>query len=318
MISPTWIALLTFASVVSTYATPPTIRRAIPINVRRDNSFGNGNPIVTKSSGSSQPQSGGVHSNTASDEEPFECSVTVTEADAEISWRSTFPNQMQSLAWTGTGNIECSSPMLEMSMSIFAIDPSGTQHVIGSGSCAGCADLPVLTTDYICQQAEQGGECAGEWSVAYEATVEAPPDSEFLSGSGSCVAEGVLLSCEQTAVIGTARPYENANLPPGYVDNVELDPIAIEDIRDFHFKGGARQDNSKGLFFDTITDSDLEAIFERGLLDTSEWTKSNTGNWKRTFPYSGVGVTSGGGAANFIDIFITPIGGTVASMYPSS
>lgn len=312
-----WLALLTFTYAISAYATPPVIRQTIPVALR-DAPFGSGNSVVAQSSGSSKSQSGGVHSNAAGDEEPFECSVTVTEADAEISWRPNFPNQMQSLAWTGNGNIECSTAMLEITMSIYAIDPAGTRHVIGSGSCAECAALPALTENYVCQQTEFGGKCAGEWSVAYEATVEAPPESLFESSSGSCVAEGVQLTCEATAVIGTARPYDNANLPPGYVDDIELDEAAIEDIHDFHFQGGINQDNTKGLFLPTVTDSELESIFERGLLDTSEWTQSGTGNWKRTFPYAGVGVTSGGKSASFIDIFITPAGGTVSTMYPSS
>ncbi|PPQ78286.1 hypothetical protein CVT25_011747 [Psilocybe cyanescens] len=313
------ISLLTSASVISAYSTPLVLRHTIPFSRRDAASFGGGNSIITKSSGSSKSQSSGAHSNAAGDEAPFECSVTVTEADAEISWRPNFPNQLQIIAWTGTGSITCSTAMTVMSMSIYAIDPSGTQHLIGGGtSCVECAELVASTDNYACQQAEFGGKCAGEWSVAYEATVEAPVDAPFDIGTGTCVAEGIQLSCEATAVAGTAQPYRNANLPEGYVDDIELDKGAIKEIHDYHFKGGIHQDNTKGLFLPTVTDSDLEAIFERGLLDTSEWTQSDTGNWKRTFPYAGVGVTSGGNPASFIDIFITPAGGTVSTMYPSA
>jgi len=54
--------------------------------------------------------------------------------------------------------------------------------------------------------------------------------SIFDLSSENCIIDGPILTCSVSEVAGTARPYENANLPDGYVNGIELGETAIDDI----------------------------------------------------------------------------------------
>jgi len=311
-------SILYVPALVSSSVLPQKIRgitrRATPLSP---------SPITFKSSvkgaSNSTSHTSGVQSNNSSDEPiPFECDVTVEDADGSLSYSSTFPNQLQFVSWVGAGLVTCTLPMTFITMTITASNALGESAPIANAEpCVECSELDAVSTNYFCQQAQFGGTCSGEWSVSDEVVIEAPMGSIFDLASANCIIDGPILTCSVSAVAGTARPYENANLPDGYVDDIELGETAIDDIRATHFPGGASVDKTKGLFLPTVTDADLQNIFQQGLLSTNEWTTTSLGNFEKQFPYAGVGITNEGDPSFQVTMRITPSGGVVTTMYPS-
>ncbi|KAF4613833.1 hypothetical protein D9613_007988 [Agrocybe pediades] len=309
---------------VATSASVPLMK--IKGMVRRSASLGNGSVPFANSSGKGNPgsssQTGGVHSNTAGDVDPvpFECEVNIESADASLTFSPDFPNQLQFVSWVGAGDVFCDLPMTSISLTITASNTLGESSLIADAvPCDECSELDAESTNYFCQQAEFDGTCSGDWSVSYEAVIEAPVGSEFDFATGSCVPAGPILTCAESAVLGTARPYENANLPDGYVDNIQLSPTAIANIRATHFRGGAKVDSTKGLFDPTTTDAQLEDIFEKGLLSSNGWTETELLDWQKVFVYPGiVGVDNKGNITSTVTLRITRSGGVVSTMFPGS
>ncbi len=81
---------------------------------------------------------------------------------------------------------------------------------------------------------------------------------------------------------------KDCNLPPGMKKVPRLDLRAIKDIRATHFPGGSAVDETKGLFKDTITNTDLQTIFEKGLKDPGDWTENDHGYYEKSFSHTGV------------------------------
>ncbi|MEV6553189.1 hypothetical protein AB0M57_31465 [Streptomyces sp. NPDC051597] len=97
-----------------------------------------------------------------------------------------------------------------------------------------------------------------------------------------------------------------------------LDVRSIEKIRQYHFPGGQFSVSSKGLFKDTITNSDPHKILDKGLSDAAEFVRNKDGYFEKTFKCTGVGYSStvkGGNPADFVTVVIET-GGGVVTMFP--
>ncbi|KAJ7879405.1 hypothetical protein B0H13DRAFT_2051188 [Mycena leptocephala] len=252
-------------------------------------------------------------------EEPFECSSTVSQDSAQLSYETVYPWLLEFVQWTGSGIAECTIVMLSIEFSIFAIDPLGHSNTIATGSCFGCEAVDAVNTAYRCNEDPTAGGCDGEWSLSASVVFEAPPGFEFTSGTAGCVIEGPVLTCSTSVVAGTAAKW-NVNLPEG-VPMPVLTPESIATIRQTHFEGGSKVDPSKGLFSPGITDAQLEIIFENGMKSSVAWGDASEPAYiLKRFPQSGVGTSSSGGASTLVDLVISRFGGVdggdVITMYP--
>jgi hypothetical protein len=251
-------------------------------------------------------------------EEPFECSSTVSQGSAQLSYETVYPSLLEFVQWTGSGIAECTI-VFSIEFSIFAIDPLGHSNTIATGSCFGCEAVDTVNTAYRCNEDPTAGGCDGEWSLAASVVFEAPPGFEFTSGSVGCIIEGPVLTCKTSVVAGTAAKW-NINLPKD-VPMPVLTPESIATIRQTHFKDGSKVDPSKGLFLPHITDAQLETIFENGLKSSVAWGDASKPAYTlKRFPQSEVGKSSSGGASTLVDLVISRFGGVdggdVITMYP--
>ncbi|MDX3361751.1 MULTISPECIES: hypothetical protein [Streptomyces] len=201
-----------------------------------------------------------------------------------------------------------------MSVQISVTGPDGASHLVGQGDCALCSSIPVVNTGYICVVGS-ANLCDGAWSATLVLTYQAPAGQQWGSG-GNCVAAGSQLTCTLTApsagvfplyhLSGSAcatrsvakadgvAPAESSdcyNLPPSNALPL-LDLKAINDIKKYHYQGGSAVDGSKGLFYSSVTNTQLQQIWEAGMKDTGSWTRNAAGYYEKTFPYSGVGIQS--------------------------
>jgi hypothetical protein len=263
------------------------------------------------------------------------CTVQRPSSNGALQWDTTgTPAMLAGIVWTGSGSVSCTGPMGGITYEEFAIDPQGVSHLIATGSCAGCLELATTGVAYTCAQGSTiATNCAGPWQVGYQAVITAPAGSTFGTATGGCVATGAVLQCSATTGVGsaplfapTSNPCATAstsayatdatyaadaasstcyNYPPS--GNVQLDLKAIHDIRDTHFPGGIKVDNSKGLFLPTVTNRGLANILDTGLQDTGPWVLNANNYYEKTFPYSGVGTKSaqaGGGPSSSITLVV--------------
>lgn len=113
-----------------------------------------------------------------------------------------------------------------------------------------------------------------------------PPCTEPLSVGAAATARTV------QAASAEKNPC-NWKLPPG-VGVPVLDEWAITGIRGSHFPGGSKVDSSKGLFKGTVTNEDLQKIFEAGMEDAAPFKANKDFYYEKEFNYSDVvGFTSG-------------------------
>ncbi|WP_327110883.1 hypothetical protein OG206_00175 [Streptomyces sp. NBC_01341] len=269
------------------------------------------------------PSAGGRLRSAAST--PFECSSTVTSASATVSYAAGSPGELAQVAWVGGATATCTAPMLAMSYQLSAIDPQSVSHPIAVGSCAGCAALTAANTGYTCLHNRQAGtDCSGAWQISAKVTYQAQPGSTWTSVGANCSVAGPLLTCAASVPAGTAKLFNLPSLPDcsttaatattaapaaGSMQRIAavtacynlppskifpyLGDVAIDvNIRPYHFPGGTHVDDTKGLFFSSVTDSDLAHIFEAGMMDQGNWTLNSSNYYEKTFPYSGVGVRS--------------------------
>ncbi|MFC3234938.1 hypothetical protein ACFOL3_17395, partial [Streptomyces nitrosporeus] len=66
------------------------------------------------------------------------------------------------------------------------------------------------------------------------------------------------------------------NLPEHGID-VALDTLALRNLRDHHFEGGAFFGDSKGMFNSDLTLADMKDIFYRAMVDQGGWKQANGG-----------------------------------------
>lgn len=245
------------------------------------------------------------------------------------------PGELIEISWIGGGVAACTEPMLEMSYELIVTGPGGIDHTIAEGSCAECTELVAVDTGYTCVQSASSN-CSGTWYIRKQSTFLAPPTSSWTTVSAGCTAAGSELNCLRSATAGTAALFNGAplvacDLSSGVSDGTcvtlpdgvampELDVLAIEKIRATHFSGGVDQDNTKGLFYSSTTDSQLERIFELGMRDPSDFVfNESTGKYVKSFPLTGVGFRSikyGDGLPSSSVSLVISKYGQVASMYP--
>ncbi|MFC9287036.1 hypothetical protein [Streptomyces sp. NPDC057052] len=215
-------------------------------------------------------------------------------------------------------------------------DPQGAPHLVASG-----AGSPV-NTGYVCSQSTTN--CVGAWSAKFTITFSAKPGSTW-PGSSNCVSSGAVQTCTFGGPSGTVPPVqipqytscpESAgrtlfadtpcyNLPPsGEIPLMSL--RAINNIRDYHFEGGKSADDTKGLFYSTLTNSDLQKIWETGMMSTDSWKLNSSNYYEKTFTFTGAGIQSpryGNGApATKVTLVVEQYGhggySEVVTMYPAT
>ncbi|KUF16028.1 hypothetical protein [Streptomyces silvensis] len=106
-------------------------------------------------------------------------------------------------------------------------------------------------------------------------------------------------------------------LPCG-VELPELDDRALDNIRDYHFPGGTMTNRTKGQFHAEMTDSDLQAIFEKGMNDPKDFVENKDRYFEKEFSYTGAGYSSAVRGGNTTDTVMLVISkyGDVITMYP--
>ncbi|MFF3584947.1 hypothetical protein [Streptomyces mirabilis] len=107
-------------------------------------------------------------------------------------------------------------------------------------------------------------------------------------------------------------------LPCGF-EFPELDERAVDDLRDYHFPGGAKTDYTKGLFRADLSNEQLEHIFQKGL--ETQMTGPNASQYyERVFDsgIANIGVTSAqqGARATSRIMLVCSKYGDVITMYP--
>ncbi|MGW7674452.1 hypothetical protein ACWGJX_46660 [Streptomyces sp. NPDC054775] len=239
--------------------------------------------------------------------------------------------------------------MAQLKYELFAVDPQGVEHTIAAGNCVGCATLVAANTGYRCiQNFSAGSNCAGAWVIRKTSVYTAPPGNTWTSMYPGCTAAGVVLTCTASSPAGTARLFndtpptecpagvttpeqsrldsslsavadENCVQLPDGVEMPELDALAISNIRESHFPGGAKADSTKGLFFSSITDSQLEGIFQAGLKYPSTSFVRGEFYYEKSFPVANVGARSvdSGGGPSYSIVLVIDAYGTVITMYPA-
>ncbi|KAJ6525923.1 hypothetical protein DFH09DRAFT_1095481 [Mycena vulgaris] len=157
---------------------------------------------------------------------PFECTSSVTDASAQLTYQPDYPWLLDLVAWTGGGPAECTIPMFSIQFTIWAVTPIGFKNVIAIGDCFGCeavpaarnpyglimtyralsasADFSDIDTGYTCVEDPSGIGCDGEWELSILVEFEAPPDSLFETGGPGCIIAGPVFTCTKTVVAGTA------------------------------------------------------------------------------------------------------------------
>ena len=220
---------------------------------------------------------------------------------------------LTNIKWAGSGIATCTIPMARISYKIVARPTENPiDHTIAAGSCTGCSQVTARNSGYTCVQgATIDANCSGDWGAAYRVDITPPPGKTFTSTSGSCFPylkgatcyaagpQGVAPlfaassspckatatnSARQTLAAAGAACYNN---PPS--GSVMLSLKAINEIRDYHFPGGSRVDDTKGLFLDKVTNRDLANILDKGLQDSGPWVLNKSNYYEKTFAYSGVG-----------------------------
>ncbi|MEV8331216.1 hypothetical protein OG275_00305 [Streptomyces niveus] len=140
-----------------------------------------------------------------------------------------------------------------------------------------------------------------------------PPCTEPLSVGAAATARTV------QAASAEKNPC-NWKLPPG-VGVPVLDEWAITGIRGSHFPGGSKVDSSKGLFKGTVTNEDLQKIFEAGMEDAAPFKANKDFYYEKEFNYSDVvGFTSGDSGAvptNRVILVISKYE-SVVNMFPAT
>lgn len=115
------------------------------------------------------------------------------------------------------------------------------------------------------------------------------------------------------------------NLPPtGDIPLLSL--RAITNIRNYHFEGGSNADGTKGLFYSTLTNSNLTKIWETGMVDAGSWKLNSSNYFEKTFTFTGAGIQSplyGAGApATKVTLVVEQYGAggysEVVTMYPAT
>jgi hypothetical protein len=219
--------------------------------------------------------------------------------------------------------------------------PHGDQHVVAEASCAICDVLVPENTGYECTQDSDahptGTDCYGDWPIQITWTLVAEDPEDIWSPSDECVDDGPVQNCLYRSQIGPfyyAQRYDAPDcvgVPDGACYNEPPSGVAVMDkadidnkIRPTHFPGG-QPDPSKSLFYAGITNSDLQNIFQTGLLDPQEW-EFNGETWEKTFAYPQfIGKSSldeGGGDTDLVTIVIEKFGDPetgevhVTTMYP--
>lgn len=268
---------------------------------------------------------------------PTTCSWTGASVTGSPSYSTEAPRPLTAVAWTGTVNSSCTgSNPVTISTSIQVTDPQGASHLVASGSGS-----PV-SVGYICSQAVTN--CAGAWSAQFTITFSAQAGSTW-PGSSTCIPSGAVLTCTfggssgyfppvqvpehttcsestSTVLLAAASCY---NLPPtGDIPLLSL--RAINNIRDYHFEGGSNADDTKGLFYSTLTNSDLTKIWEAGMTDTGDWQLNSSNYYEKTFAYSGAGIQSplygAGSPATKVTLVVEQYGAggysEVVTMYPAT
>ena len=101
---------------------------------------------------------------------------------------------------------------------------------------------------------------------------------------------------------------------------------AINNIRDYHFEGGKGADDTKGLFYSTLTNNDLQKIWETGMASTDKWKLNSSNYYEKTFAFTGAGIQSpvyGNGApATKVTLVVEKYGNgqfsEIITMYPAT
>lgn len=269
---------------------------------------------------------------------PTTCSWTGASVTGSPTYSAEVPRPLTALAWTGTVNASCTGTNpVSISTRIEVTDPQGIPHLIASG-----AAVPI-STGYVCSH-QGSSNCAGAWTAKFTLTFSAKPGSTW-PGGGGCTASGAVLTCTFGGSVGTfaparvpehticANPATAAlladipcyNLPPSG-DLPLMSLRAINNIRDFHFQGGANADGTKGLFYTSLTNSDLQKIWEAGMTSSGSWKLNSSNYYEKTFDYAGAGIQSpvhGNGApATKVTLVVERYGAAgyseVVTMYPAT
>lgn len=284
---------------------------------------------------------------------PFQCSDAVTNDSGTVSYATGSPGELAQVGWSGGATATCSASMVAMSYQLFAIDPAGVSHSIAAGSCTGCTSLTATNVGYICVQNTQAGtDCSGDWQISNKVTYEAQAGSTWTGVSTNCTTAASVMTCAATIPAGTAQFFNLPALPfcsttataglkedsaiggngvaavpacyklPPSGDFPFLGIGAIDgNIRPYHFPGGAHTDDTKGLFYSSITDEDLAYIFEAGMMDQGPWSLNKDNYYEKTFPYSGVGERSvdygGSLPSTQVTLVVAKFGDTIITMYPA-
>ncbi|MEU5977694.1 hypothetical protein [Streptomyces sp. NPDC047315] len=66
------------------------------------------------------------------------------------------------------------------------------------------------------------------------------------------------------------------NLPAGGAE-VALDTLALRSLREFHFAGGGKVSDKKGIFNSDLTLADMRSIFDRAMKDQGTWKQASGG-----------------------------------------
>ncbi|SCK63150.1 hypothetical protein YUWDRAFT_06820 [Streptomyces sp. AmelKG-D3] len=269
---------------------------------------------------------------------PTTCNWTGASITGAPTFATEAPNQLVSLAWTGNISASCTggSPV-NISTSIQVTDPQGVPHLVASGGA-----VPV-NSGYTCNQAVTN--CAGGWTAKFTITFSATKPGTTWPGSSQCTPSGSVQTCTVGGSAGVvpavkvpahtncpkvARTAFSAdvpcyNLPPsGEVPLLVL--RTLKNIRETHFQGGAKADETKGLFYSKLTNNDLQKVWETGMQDKGAWKLNGSNYYEKTFPYEGAGIQSpkfGNGApATKVTLVVERYGdgqySEVVTMYPAT
>lgn len=256
------------------------------------------------------------------------------------SYYADSPSLLQTLAWTGTLSISCSAPVVSLSVEMAVSNTSSGEQIVAEDACEGCSSLVVDQTGYTCIQGSgaSGQDCSGPWTGSVVFTIEGNATDQWTPTS-ACSASGAFLACEYGGSVG----YLTYALVPSYPTCAEAaageaclhEPTSAELVMDMddierkvrpsHFSGGSSVGDDKGLFDPALTNSDLEYIFLKGLLDDTPW-KFNGETWEKTFDFgSSVGSAAkdyGGGSTSLVTVVAeaTTTDGLehITTMYPET
>jgi hypothetical protein len=219
-------------------------------------------PLQKGTVASSNPK---TRTRAAETDTPFSCSAAISGLSGKPAYY-TQSDELAHAVWAGGTSAECSVPMTSISVSLSAVDPEGTPHVLAANSCDECDSADAPSDRWTCQQSTQ--DCSGVWSITQDTTFVAPTDGTFNGGNG-CVADGATSTCTFSEVLGliwlfyptvpttctdttTATQARTADLHhradttlpcPNYPAGREpvLDLGGLDHIKDTHFADGERR-----------------------------------------------------------------------------